>query len=339
MRKIAFILPLVLIVVTSGCTVPGTGITIPFIPDFFGDEIIEYEHDVLVIRSIRAVSSTIVPGQTFRIIVDIENTGKDTINDAEVKLYDWCSSVFTINQASDGSTVRSAGSSKQGDLSMIKLSKILPSEIKEVYWELKSSSKIDIKTICPQDGMKVYVKYTYTTGSTTTIELINDNELQKLLEEGKFSATQSVISVDYGPIKPYLTVEDQQPIPQGSGSTVIGIQIENRGNGFLSDYTISHDNVEIKLPNYLTPLNPSECTFKDTGKKEGTMKIYEPKEDIRLIKGKSPKLLCEVKIPPYGNPPTGLLIERTATIRGEMVVKNYNYEFRGSAAVVVDPKF
>ena len=79
LQILLLILPVVAILLVSGCTIPGTDIEIPFLSDWFGPAVEQDTADVVVISSLRAIPDTVVPGQTFRIVSYIQNKGSKTI--------------------------------------------------------------------------------------------------------------------------------------------------------------------------------------------------------------------------------------------------------------------
>jgi hypothetical protein len=341
MKKEA-ILPLLLILplLTSGCSIPGLDAI------FGGPQVVEYEHDVLVIKDLQAIPSEVAPGQQFRIISYIQNIGKDTIPQPElenlkgkqttVELYDYCEGLFDIVRVNCPD-----GEHKEDGTSFCVIDKILPGQVVEVDWVLKSHDDIKLETRCPTDGMKVLVRYPYKTTSLTTITIMDENEMQRQIEDGTFQWKESYIVAGRGPIKPYLYVEDQQPISQSSGSTVLALQVENKGVGFLVYETsdeggdtkyenlIPSDRTSIKLPEHLEPKKEETCNFQNIGGQEYKVKG----EGVKLIYDKSPKLLCEVKIPDKSQQN----IAKEATLHATVEIE-YEYEFRDKVSVLVSPK-
>ena len=353
MMKAPAMLPLLLValvVLTSGCSVPG-------LDGFFpGPQVKEYENDILIIKSIQAVPDTVAPGQQVRVITYVQNVGDDLIPQTDlekisgkdsngvdnkqilVELYDYCEGLFTITSINcPGKAVeRSTKGGSTKESTACEISKILPGQILEVDWVIEPKSDIKLETHCPVDGMKVRVRYPYKTSSLSTITVMRAEEMQRQIEEGTFKRTDSYIVAGQGPVKPFLYVEDQQPISQASKSTVLALQVENRGSGFLSDYSvpIKQDHIKIMLPiGFDYSAFQSECNFVPAGGKDEndrTANYINDDEGLRLIYGKSPKLLCKVAIPDRN-----IAKEITFT---SMVDIEYLYEFRDSVAVTVEPK-
>lgn len=344
--KTAVVLPLLmLIVLTSGCTIPGLGIELPF---FGGPQVKEYEHDILIIKSLQAIPPTIAPGQQVRLITYVQNIGKEKIPQEDgkkvvIELYDYCDGLFTLKE----NAINCPGKediNNDEHRAGCEIDKILPGQIVEVDWVLEANKDIKLETICPLDGMKIMVKYPYITTSLTTITLINADEMQRQIEEGSFQRKESYIVAGQGPIKPFLYVEDAQPISQESQTTVFSLQIENKGSGFLAkpdgskDIVIPQEKVGIKMPDKFKETDAKECNFKQgsaTIKGKNKIGNYIPadEEGIRLIFKKSPKLLCEFNIPQPGT----LNIAKETTLHATVDIE-YEYEFRASVKVVVSPK-
>ncbi len=346
MKKLAVLLVLVMVVLTSGCSVPGLG-DLPFLG---GPQIKEYEHDILIIKSLQAVPSTVAPGQPVRIISYIQNTGDDMIPQTDlqkitggnknivIELYDYCEGLFTVKSVTcpGTTTYRKTKGGESTEPTGCSVSKILPGQILEVDWVIEPNSDIKLETHCPVDGMKVLVRYPYKTSSLSTITVMRAEEMQRQIEDGTFQRKDSYIVAGQGPIKPFLYVEDQQPISQASKTTVLGLQVENKGSGFLADYSVpmNQDHIKILLPKGFDYSSyRTECNFVPTGEKnenDRTSHYINDPDGLRLIYGKSPKLLCKVSIP-QGN----IAKEITFT---SMIDIEYLYEFRDSIDVKVEPK-
>jgi hypothetical protein len=325
---------LILVLLGSGCTVPILNIQIPGLPDipgFGGPTVVQYEHDIVVIESLEAIPAEIDAGQTTNIVAYIKNLGDKPIEKPViVNLYDYCKGLFETPDVMCG------GSPKRGTTTC-EISRMLPQEIVRVSWTLSQgdTDKVKLRTICPPDGMKVSVEYEYTTSGLSTISLISKAELERTLEERTHRSTDSYIVVGQGPIKPYLTVEDKQPVPVYEGArTMLQLVIKNMGSGQLSSKFTEDGNEFVGLPKpdgievtgigtgVLEPLTGADC------KLEGKVQ-----ENVRLIGRESPPLQCRIDL-------TNLMddITKTGTRHLEVTI-NYRYMFTKSVQVVVNPKF
>ncbi|MBI4020134.1 MAG: hypothetical protein HY367_02275 [Candidatus Aenigmarchaeota archaeon] len=298
MAKMLFVFLLASVVIVSGCTLPGQQVL--------------YENDIVIIRDLQAVPSTITPQQSVRVIATVQNKGNKPIDNVFVDLFDHCEGLFPKNQISNVNC--GGGDAVTGTQCSIKLE---AQETKQVSWQLKPKEDIKLKTICPQDGMKVSVKYPETTTSITTVSFISRAEQDRQLQAGTLAPVDSYIAAGEGPIKPFLSVEDSQPIPTDSGSTPVSLQVKNLGGGFLAD------NTEIVI---------EKIDFGDL-QIDGSVQCHEVMKGadklVPLIQKESSKFFCSI-IPPQTETQT------TRTITTEI---SYIYEFRSSVKVTVEPKF
>ncbi|HDD72647.1 MAG TPA: hypothetical protein ENG00_00985 [Candidatus Aenigmarchaeota archaeon] len=343
--KIPLLLLLVLVILISGCTgIPPQLCIIPGLCDGGGTE---YANDVIIIKSLEALPEKVSPGQQIKLRSYIQNLGNKPVNGIEVVLYDYCGNLFTVNQeCPDGN----------GKLSSRKGCRIslLPHQTKPVEWVLVSDENTKLKTDCK---LKIYAKYPYETDSITSVTFIDYKEYQKQLDEGTFRLITSYWTEGYGPIKPYLTVEDAQPIPveRGKeGSVTLGFQIKNKGNGFLSggDNKIGIDGIIIERDGKCDfkgkegicmratsiKLGGSEYNIVSGSQNKGNSKyrnlkecIEKNKDSLVLIDRETPKMICPVPVPRDVNLPKESTIHVTTTVR-------YEYEFRKEVKVTVEPK-
>ena len=103
MKRLILLLPIILVMLTSGCSIPG-------FEWLTGDEVTEYEHDILVIQDLRAIPDDVSPGQEFKIISYVQNIGLETIpqtgtnklsskfddKSIVIELYDYCKGAHEI---------------------------------------------------------------------------------------------------------------------------------------------------------------------------------------------------------------------------------------------------
>ncbi len=340
MKRLLLLLPVFLIVLTSGCIMPE-GLNIPFFSS--GPT---YESDVLIVKDLSAIPSTVRAGENVRVIAYIENLGKDAVpqksitTDATlqnhgvvVRLYDHCEGLFT----SVTPTCTGGSSTGKG----CKFDKILAGETVVVDWTLKSASGLKLATPC---DLKVYVQYPYTTDGLTTISFIGQNEYKRQLEAGTFKSTGHYTAKGQGPVKTFFTVNDQEPIPAASAGTTsytsASLDFQNMGYGFLADPTstvpktpgarIINESFKLIIPNALTP-DTKNCELKEDAAAAAVSgaKTYIPKTDVKLIKNKR-SLPCNLKIAPD----SANMKETSFQLKAQA---SYLYEFRKSARVTVNP--
>ncbi len=341
-----FLIFLSLVLLISGCTIPGFS---------FGPTVESEPSDIVVIKEFSAIPSTVSPGQPIKLVTFVENTGTTTvgsgINLITVELFDYCKGLFTVQEMTCPGDI--IGDRPELKETVCLLSKLLPGQIAEVDWVI-IPEEVELKTVCPSDGMKVLVLYPFNTTSLTTLQLINQKELQQQIERGNLKPVESYIIRGEGPIKPILTVEDKQPIAiidtqEGpKGTTVLALQIENTGKGFLQDGRVDAKKIKIDFRDLKIKIkNENECNFEKHPDAQGRS-IYKPKGDsetgpygiagedieiefIKLIKDKSPKLFCEIEIHEA--------VPQVTTHTITVTIDEYFYEFRDTEKVTVEPKF
>jgi len=302
LKKSLVLLPLAVMLV-SGCTIPGTDINID-IPGF-GTPTVSYQNEMLVITSLQAIPAEVAPGQTVTLVATIQNKGtqKRSLSEVYIDLYDYCPGLFQ----------KSIPDKITGD--------IYPDQMIQVVWKLKAADNLAVESTCPSDGMKVAVRYKQKTDSIATIAFIDEMEMNRLIQEGKFGKTTSAVTVGEGPVKPYVEVRDVQPIPSNSKTTNIIFRAENKGQGFVQ--RIEGDEI-----------NPT-VTWDSVSSSSSVMKAdlekckAESNDQFILIRGKSAEIPCTVAVPVKDTP------EYTETITTTI---SYNYEFRKSVIVKVKPK-
>lgn len=320
-------LPLILIIAISGCTLPG-GFCIPGFPCA---ATYEEENDVYLITSLNAFPATVSPDQDLRLVAIVENKAtrpldSDIDRSVTVELYDYCAGLFTIGASS---SVCSGASCT--------IPSLLPGEKAEIYWTLHSSNGTKLLSTC---NLKIRARYHYTTNSVTQVYLIDYAEMQRELNDGTFTEQYSPYSGSFGPLKPYLTVEDTQPIPVPSTgdnaqkvSTVFGFQIKNKGRGFIASCGGSGEegqnpgisSGQVTITTQDGGSMPLEALLKGEIDKLNNKKLI-------LIGSESPKLILPVSNWNVGNVP----IKTTKVI--ETTVRDYCYEFRKDIDVKVEPK-
>ncbi|MEM7815568.1 MAG: hypothetical protein QXN71_00435 [Candidatus Aenigmatarchaeota archaeon] len=321
---------LILVIFASGCTIPGFENFC--IPGLTCQQTIEYENDVLVISNLDAIPSTVSTGQQFRLSAWIENRGGETVPQKEIeipvkiKLYDTCEGLFKeIKVLCPGP--------QQSEKTGIECSitGILPKQKIPVFWTLTAydSKQIPLETSCK---LKVYVQYPYRTKSITSISFVDYVEYQRMLDEGKFKPITSYITEGYGPIKPYLTVEDQQPIPVKNGqpsNTIMAFQIKNKGSGFLVGSLEDTTTPEISASSIkiITNVGTQKADYKI-----GTYisSAINKMDAFQLIGKESPKQHFTIETP-YQNK-----IEKIATYFVTTSIE-YIYEFRKEIEVKIKP--
>lgn len=328
MKRLLLLLPVILAVLASGCTMPG-GIELPFF-----NTGVTYESDVVVVKDLRAIPGSVRAGEQVRLIAYIENTGKNTVPDNDalsddlkgtpitVELYDYCSGLFSKSEIEQNCM----GSRETGKTSC-PITKLLPGEVKEVDWTLKSDRDVKLMTPCE---LKVSVQYPYATRGLTTITFIEQGEYQRQLEQGTFSPKSHYTVKGEGPVKAFFTVKDQEPIQATTEEsfTSVSLDFQNLGYGFLANPTpgegsprILNSSVDVTIPEELKKFSDCELTLDG-----GEIKLPE---DVKLIQNKR-SLPCRIRIMDDDK------VNKEATFQLEAKA-SYLYEFRDSARVTVNP--
>jgi hypothetical protein len=347
-RKAALLIPVIALVFISGCTSP---VCIPFLPFIPCDRVVEYEDDVIVIKSLDALPKTVSPGQQIRLVAYVENVGKDKVPQTDgqnklstelanqkirVNLYDYCEGLFPeVKVICEGNDPKDC----KGGLGNVECEceiELLPGQIKEIDWILEAGSQeqIPLKTEC---DFKVSVTYPYKTASMTDITFIDYSYMQHQINQGTFRERDSYIVSGYGPVKPRITVEDKQPIPvqdNGAGKTVIALRIRDSGSGYLCRLDGSKVVCDSKIPSKYIKIEGIEGDLRYTQGEEATCLFPNGilKEDFAtLIKKESPPYICEIELKENVNLPR----EATEHVTTEI---EYLYEFRKEARVTIEPK-
>lgn len=306
--KIFLSVTLLAIMLVSGCTIPGTDIDIPW---FGGQQTVEYTDDVIIIKALEVTpGKEVKPGQALTLYADVQNLEEPRLGgegiEVTVELYDYCTTLFS------SVSVKCPGGSGSG--TKCENVEMQPQEISSIEWILtpKGPKDIKLKTPCT---LKVKVTYSYKTKVVTQITFIDENELNSRVRRGEpWKITGSSV-IGYGPVKPYLVVESQQPISENVWGYT-SLTIKNVGYGYVRDSEIKN-NVEIEHENLdmeLAKEGGGECKFETT--------------PIKLVNKQSSQLLCKIKS--SGD----IEIEQTYDMKADI---EYDYEFRKSISITVSP--
>jgi hypothetical protein len=350
---------LLAMVASSGCTVPVLNIEIPGLPDFpgFGTPVIQDTSDIIVIKSMEIVPDTIDSGQTAQVLAYIQNVGDKTVgsdntgDDVKVDLYDYCEGLFTPK-------LITCGAEQAGRTGLTatecRIRRILPGEIVPVIWSATQVGGVNVKTVCPTEGMKMSVRYHYKTTSLTTISLISLAEMQREMIERRYDTDNGYISLGQGPIKPVLTVEDKQPVPvfddsgvasaDAKARTVLMLRLKNMGSGQL-------DSKKIVDGRSVIAIEGSKITVRGIGNGASDLKPVAPttgdevpcifaagggsqwsSELVRLVGKESSPYYCKIDLSSLASKVT------TTTSRHLEVDVEYDYLITKNALVTIDPK-
>ncbi|HDD46160.1 MAG TPA: hypothetical protein ENG42_01680 [Candidatus Aenigmarchaeota archaeon] len=298
-----YIAVVALIVLISGCTIPGTNIELPFL----GASVKEYSDDVVVIDMIRVTpSSEIRSGESATLRVYIKNVMESSEREPQnvkVSLYNDCN-LFDINLISCSGD---KGGKKEGERTC-NIGTLGPQSTGIIEWKLKAK-RVSVENTC---DIGIMVKYEYITHSTSSVTFVNKKEYERLLMEGKKISSTARISVGEGPIKPYVEVRGQPIIVEDNeGSGLMRFWIENKGKGELYGDKIK-----------LRELKGEGITGVEDCKKKA--------KEIRIIGRKSPFYVCEIKL----GGGERVELEKTYWINAKI---EYTYSFRKTIRVDVKP--
>ena len=326
--KRALGLPLLILFVlaVSGCTIPGTDICIP-IP-FLNGQTINYANDIIIIKSIQVTpSATVKSGQTMTLYADIQNVqdpelaAGEKIQSVSVELYDYCTTLFENDPA------ETLNDECRDTFEMS------PQEIKTCYWTLKPR---DVNLITPCE-LKLKVNYKYTTRTVTSITFIDAEELEARIRRGESWKTEGSTSRGYGPVKAYVEVETQEPVPYGRTSETpasVSIEIKNVGQGYIKGASLDSNLIHLDMLDADGQLVVKSQT-------DGYCEFPRNNEGkVNIIRKTSTPLFCKVY-------PSGQInVEQTydmVVIVGDQNAdfyhdNGYEYEFRKSVNVRIEPR-
>lgn len=350
------------ILFTSGCTVPGLDIEIPFIPDIFGTNVEVQQHDVIVIERIDAIpSATVTEGNTVTLRTIIKNVQKAESHPQEnviVKLYDTCG-LFEVRQDSFCSLCREGSLNEDGNgNSYFTIEEMYPKSDGVINWVLKAE-EVKIKTPCK---LGILVQYDYLTPSSYKVMFMDKDELDRLVSQGETPASAGLEgSIGEGPVKAYMEVPGQ-PIPVSTNletgkinTAIFSFWLENNGGGYIN--TAINKNNAYFQPGYCDgKLQTIEGSNDQTGQKKICISISgsglevenyaslsgclekkilgdEPSQGkINFIGKSTPKYSCEIR---PNVQPSQLGLQKTFQIQAEV---KYSYIYTANANLVVEPR-
>ncbi len=350
------LLPIIMVlVIVSGCTIPGTTIEIPFIPNFFGPNIQEETHDVIVIQSLQAIPSTEVrSGQTVTLrafIKDQQNPEMGPKGNVKIVLYNTCE-LFDVDTRSSFCTMGKEVIMQKDQTSgayYCTIEKMFPQSTAVAEWSLKARD-VKVQTPC---RVGIMAQYTYFTPTTYKVTFINKQELERLVTQGKSAGVGGLEGVaGEGPVKSYMEIPNQPivyDINEG-GSGILSFWIENKGVGQLAipsrnnTYfaTIKDECQKIsetdtpettrKMCIDIYPSQGDDVDLVNAGDGLSLKKCFEQKigETTALIGRSTPKYSCEITSPANSN----IKLQKTFQINSEI---SYLYKFTQEIDLKVKP--
>jgi hypothetical protein len=361
MKKVLALAALFLVVFSSGCTVPGLNIEIPFLPDIFGGmNVKEQTSDIISIDSLSAIpSATVRSGQSIHLRAVVKNLQKPeykAVDGVVIGLYNDCG-MFKVNGDLCSGSQPPALNRESGMFECTV--KMYPQSTALVEWTLVAND-INVETPCK---IGVMAKYDYITYSTTSVTFINKAELERIVAEGKSFSQTGTASIGEGPVKPYIEVLSQPIVidtQAGSnvkniGSGIMTFWIENKGSGIIELLDSSKGNVVFYTGNppsrestYLGKIY-IKLSSTATSVGEGIMAVnsqdlkYQIQEcmkehlkngniySINFIGKSTPKYSCSITV----NNAQSVKQESTYQIMAEVW---YDYKFTKETTITVQPK-
>ena len=325
MNKLLLV-PLVFVVLVSGCSVPG-------LPGFGGGTTGQYANDIIIIKDQSVFPASVKANQDITLVTYIQNLGtRGSVKGVKVNLYDTCGvfSKIRIDRPSSCNKISDRGL-ETGQTGCDSLT-VLPQEVKEIRWVLTPDQN-NVKVPISSCKLKVSVDYPYSTSSQTELYFINNEEYQRQQEQNTLSSKSSSHTKSDGPVEAYVLPDNnvRQPIPVLDKNFVpVSLYVENVGSGFLSkpikggDLKILFDGQGIG-----TKAKNGDCswTIANNDAKTGT-EIFSSKE-LTLIGKKSPPSPCLIGMP------SDVKTEKTTRLSVEL--SDYSYQFRKESSVSIEP--
>jgi hypothetical protein len=237
MKRILITTALILVLYTSGCTVPYLNIEIPFLPDIFpGMQVKEQTHDIIAIESLQAIpSASVRSGQSVRLRAVVKNLQKPEYEKIQVKiiLFNDCGLFYDVKTefcSGSQTSIEDPGAGVSGCITTM-----YPQSTALVEWRLITKD-VNVETTC---NVGILAQYNYKTYSTGSVTFVNKAELERLVSEGKSFSETGIATIGEGPVKPYIEVLSQpividtDPGNQDPGSGIMSLYIENKGSGLL----------------------------------------------------------------------------------------------------------
>ncbi|MBU0898875.1 MAG: hypothetical protein KJ613_03600 [Nanoarchaeota archaeon] len=338
MKKLFLLLPLVFVVLASGCTdfcLPGMDCT----------TIDKATADVFVFQKIDTFPATVSPGQTVRVVAYVKNNLESIKIIDEINMYDSCEGAFTIDSITCGGYERPEDEFGKQKCEEIP---VYGKQVIPITWTLVASPGIKIQTTCKP---KIKLDYIESTQSLTSITFVTSDELRRRLQEGLTESVDSEIEIGPGPIRIYFEVEDQQPITTDAGQAIVSLNIKNEGSGYLEKSEIRMDTINVfagasEAENEKEGINKKiteSLEYCRDGKDEDGKALWGLTEGdevnqedrvIEIIGKQNIKLMCTINIPEKleneQKPESRLYLS--------VILSEYDYEIRGETTITVEPR-
>ena len=301
-RILLLLLPLAVVMLSSGCTIPGMSTT----SATGGVSIEAFEADF----------SQIYSGEPVQFRLNIRNTGSV---DATIK-----SIVLTGIDTQGGfgtSTAWSQGSGNTCDNQIPSGTKLLPAnsamgtsgQEKNCYWEYKAPN---IETgLSITYSPSVRVTYEYSTSTVKSITVGSTSEIRSLMDRGQTLAADTVSSTA-SPISIGISIKTPIRISDSGITIPVEITMSNVGGG-----------VVCKSTECSNPDDWNKMTIKIEAPSGANLQDCQNQEDISLWHGQSNTLGCRLT---FSSPPQAGTVQKLLTVSA-----NYGYFIEKSTSVYV----
>ncbi len=299
MNKLIFLLPLVLVVLISGCSIPGFG------PGVSGTS------DVLSIESLVAEPSPVKSTQTLLLKAEIKNNGKDPKEGVLVKLTNPCTG-GSPGWFKDAVRV-DCGKGAIDGLECANLN-FVGGVSKTITWTLQAA---ETKTRLPDCEFAVSVLYSHKSESVVPLSFIPSTETAKSVS---IQGSEVI-----GPLKAYAEVDEDQPIkgnsnPSAQQYVTVEVNIDNMGSGFPKDNKIPTIQLKFEPGPLISKSDECEAQTKTT-------------PNIEFEDGKTNPLQCKLLIPSDAEINSNPSL-RTVALK---TILSYEYEVRDTTKIRVEP--
>ncbi len=324
-RKALFSLVFAGMIFISGCA------DLPFFSGLIGGtDVKQYEHDIIVIKDVKVTPSpNLRPGQYANLHVYVKNVLRvgNEPKEASVMLYDTCSIFDIINSGSICPSASGGGSGMINSGTTCEL-EMYPQSEQEIIWRLRAKN-IPVEQKC---SVGIQVVYDHETSTISSVEFASQEEIEKIVQQGKGKTTVGRMTVGEGPVKLYIKVPGQPLLVSKGENREVGVMqfwVENKGSGIV-------ENNEVK--NYVIENLALTGTHKIFFKESPDKKITKNRIDAKLD-GLSRKIIGK-KTPIYTwliIPSDNLLADKIFTTMQLKGSVEYTYKFTKNIQMTVTP--
>ena len=313
------VIPLVLIIVISGCTesiIPGGNVIETQEPVTE-----EGVRDVLVIKDIETIPNPpLIPGSQLILSFVIEN--KDTeksITDIVIDLFD--APTFYEETGATLCNDNSKPCTPEDDQCASTSCTLLPGEEKMINFVLRAPTKEDIANLETDIELNFRVSYHFETSLLYRTMLINMDEIETMQRQGESISLEIPKFLGSGPVQLDVELKGAPYIIAGySGTLVFTVKKVGSSDGILKGSEVPADGIAINFPSGVGTVEADKFSGCPT---------CTNSEPITLYRGVSPSLYFKINdIQEISVPYQSFDIDATM---------GYDYELRDSIKVKVKP--